>query len=214
MTTRAYDSPLRAEQAERTRDRILEAFAEQLAEARDDFSIPRVAERAGVSTRTVYHHFPNREAQIEALAAWIEKRAGETDPLPARPEELAGYVADRWARFLANQPILRAQLAPGLATHVRARRRKRREMAIDECVAATGVSHEDTRVASALIKHLIGAHAGVQLLDTYGLDGDESLSVVQWAIELMVRALRRGDGPRRRARRGDSGTSARSGTDK
>ncbi len=72
--TRVYRSELRTEQAERTRERILEALVEQLGEGNEDFSIPRVAERAGVSVRTVYHHFPNRDAQIEAVARWLDGR--------------------------------------------------------------------------------------------------------------------------------------------
>jgi AcrR family transcriptional regulator len=192
--TRSYDSPLRAEQAERTRDRILEAFAEQLAEARDEFSIPRVAARAGVSTRTVYHHFPNREAQIEALAAWIEKRAGADEP-PRRPEELPAYAAARYAAFFADEAVMRAQLAPGVAVHVRARRRRGRERAIEACIAQTGAPTEEVTLAAALIKHLIGGHAGIQLIDQLGLSREQALRGAQWLIRLAVDALRRGDGP-------------------
>ncbi len=56
-----------------------------------------------------------------------------------------------------------------------------------------------------VIKHLIGGHAGVQLLDVNGLDRDEATHVAQWVIELMIGALRRGHGPTRK-------TSARRGT--
>jgi AcrR family transcriptional regulator len=194
VTTRAYDSPLRAEQAVRTRERILEAFAEQMAEAGDEFSIPRVAKRAGVSLRTVYHHFPNREAQVEALAEWIERTTG-TDEGPRDVADLPAYAERRYAKFFEHEQLMRAQLAAGIATRVRAHRKRRREAAIDECVRSTGVSREEAAVAAALIKHLISADAGVPLMDRYGLSGEQATVVARWAVELVVQALKRGKGP-------------------
>ncbi|MGD9530894.1 MAG: helix-turn-helix domain-containing protein, partial [Pseudonocardia sp.] len=59
--TRTYDSPVRRERAAATRRAILEAFAEQFGRpGTTDVAIPEAAERAGVSARTVYHHFPDR----------------------------------------------------------------------------------------------------------------------------------------------------------
>ncbi len=194
MTTRTYESPLRAEQAVRTRERILEAFAEQLNEATEDFSIPRVAKRAGVSPRTVYHHFPNREAQIEALAVWIERTIGPDDE-PRDFADLPDYAARRYAKFLLHEKLMRAQLAAGIASRVRARRRKRREAIIDQCVKGTGASADDALAASALVKLLISADVGVPLMDRYGLSGEQSARVARWAVELIVDALKRGKGP-------------------
>ena len=65
---RDYSSPLRADQANRTRVRILEAFAEQLVDVgAKDVSVERVARAADVSMRTVYHHFATREALFDAV---------------------------------------------------------------------------------------------------------------------------------------------------
>jgi len=130
---RAYDSPLRDEQAAGTRERILAALAAQLGEARDDFSIPNVAARAGVSLRTVYHHFPNRDSQVRAVADWIEQRLGAADE-PESPDQLPEYAARMYERFRGNESLVRAQLAPGIAEHVRARRRSGRIAAIERCV--------------------------------------------------------------------------------
>ncbi|HUG74244.1 MAG TPA: TetR/AcrR family transcriptional regulator, partial [Acidimicrobiia bacterium] len=51
--TRAYASPLRRENAQRTRKRILDAAASVITED-GDFVVTQVAERAGVSVRTFY----------------------------------------------------------------------------------------------------------------------------------------------------------------
>src|SRR5215204_1675420 len=72
---RPYDSPLRAEQMEQTRLRILGATTEVLADpASDEVTIPLVAKRAQVSLRTVYRHFATREALFDAWAEWVDER--------------------------------------------------------------------------------------------------------------------------------------------
>jgi AcrR family transcriptional regulator len=54
MSTTLYESPLRAEQMEQTRLRILEATADVLADEEvDEVTVPLVAMRARVSLRTV-----------------------------------------------------------------------------------------------------------------------------------------------------------------
>ena len=192
--TRAYRSAVRDEQRVLTRERILAAFVDELATGGEDFQLARVAERAGVSVRTVYQHFPNREAQVEAVAAWIEEQLGP-DSLPATADELPAYARSRYQRFFEHERILRAQLAAGIASDVRRRRRRRREAAIDRCVAATGVPDADARMAAALVKQLIGAVSGLQLIDVYGLSREESTRVVAWAVRLVVAALGKGRGP-------------------
>jgi AcrR family transcriptional regulator len=194
VKTRAYDSPLRTEQAERTREKILEALAEQLNEGDEDFSIPRVAQRAGVSTRTVYHHFPNRESQVEALATWIERKLGPVEEATTAAE-LPAYAERCYRRFVQNEPLVRAQLAAGVASSVRSRRRRRREQTIEGLVRGTARSDTDGALAAALIKHLISADAGVPLLDKYGLDVEQSAKAARWAVRVLLDALARGDGP-------------------
>ena len=53
---------------ERKRCAILEAAAEEFqANGFDSTSMDRIAERASVSKRTIYHHFANKEALFEAI---------------------------------------------------------------------------------------------------------------------------------------------------
>lgn len=200
MTTRVYESPLRAEQAERTREAILAAFAEQMAEAREEFSIPRVAKRAGVSTRTVYHHFPNREAQVEALAAWIEQRLGPAEG-PKDLQDLPDFQARMVRRFIDNQALVRAQLAAGIASRVRAKRRRTREKQIDACVEPHVPDPQEARVVSALLKELISAQLGLAIIDRHGIDPESTSLAFQWVVRVLTEAIARGDlpfGPRKR----------------
>ncbi len=79
MSPRRYQSERRAETAEQTRRRIVEAthdlHAEQGIYAT---SMTQIAKRAGVSVGTVYHHFPSYEDAVFACA----RHAAEMRPFP------------------------------------------------------------------------------------------------------------------------------------
>ncbi|MCX5199243.1 TetR/AcrR family transcriptional regulator [Streptomyces sp. NBC_00249] len=72
--------------AQRNRERILEAAAEAVREQGTQASLRDVARRTGVGLGTLYRHFPTRDALLEALL-----RTG-FDHLAARADEL---LADR-----------------------------------------------------------------------------------------------------------------------
>ena len=61
MTTRKYKSPLRAQQAKDTRNRILEGAARLTLYNVERVTHAAVARSAGVSERTVFRHFPRKE---------------------------------------------------------------------------------------------------------------------------------------------------------
>lgn len=72
---RAYRLGRRAEAADETRRRIVEATARLHAERGiADTSMKDIAERAGVSVGTVYHHFPTYPDAIAACGAWTAER--------------------------------------------------------------------------------------------------------------------------------------------
>ena len=69
-----------------TRRAILDALAAVITETGGlGFSVQQVAERAGVTHRTVYNHFPTRDALNDALAEHVEDvmgRGGYRQPAP------------------------------------------------------------------------------------------------------------------------------------
>jgi AcrR family transcriptional regulator len=123
--------PLRAD-AERNRQRILDAAREVFAERGLDVTLDEIAHHAGVGVGTAYRRFPNKDALIEAL---MVERIGEletiareclADPDPWRG--LAGYferamaltASDRglrevlWSRVGARKPVAvaRSRIVP------------------------------------------------------------------------------------------------------
>src|ERR1700754_1140849 len=66
----------RDRQREETREQILRAVARQLeAGEMEDLSFAEVAKEAGVGERTVYRHFPTKEALLGAFWSWMQTQA-------------------------------------------------------------------------------------------------------------------------------------------
>jgi AcrR family transcriptional regulator len=104
---RPYRSTLRAEQAQRTRARILEAArARFLERGFAATTIASVAQAADVAPETVYAAYRNKAALLEAVVMAAVLRDNE-------PEE---PFQRRWVRELLELPDLRAQLN-ALARH-------------------------------------------------------------------------------------------------
>lgn len=76
--TRPYKSPLREQQTQQTRLMLLQAAAEEIvAHGASGMTMSAIAERAGVSERTVYRHFPDRQALIDGLTLWVDQQIAE-----------------------------------------------------------------------------------------------------------------------------------------
>ena len=82
--------PKRAD-ARRNYDNVLAAAREAFAEGGESTALEEIARRAGVGIGTLYRHFPNRQALLEALYV------GEVDEVCRSAAELEG--ADPWDAF-------------------------------------------------------------------------------------------------------------------
>jgi AcrR family transcriptional regulator len=87
MATRRYEQRQRAEAAEQTRRRILDAVIERLRKApADPVSIDQIAEMADVARSTVYAIFGSRAGLFDAVAADVLEREGYERLLEAKLE--------------------------------------------------------------------------------------------------------------------------------
>lgn len=102
---------LRAEQAERTRARILDAVVGLMTERGDaNFTVPEVARASTVPLRTVYRYFPSRQHLVDAVAA-VGDRVASTN-LPSAPfalSDLQPWLQEAWENLLAHETFIRAQ---------------------------------------------------------------------------------------------------------
>lgn len=193
--TRGYRTDLRAKQAAETRAAIVDALLAELArahEAREELSLTRVADRAGVALRTVYHHFPDRATQLAAISARLDSH----DPQPTSLADLPVFAARLAHQLLANPTHLRAEV-------VLDRPRRARDAAIHRAVAKQ-VEPGPARLVGAALAALLSPELAVALLDRQRLDPVAAELTVTWLVQVVVDAARNGDlptGPHKRTRR-------------
>ena len=102
----------RLARGERTRLALAEALLELVAEGDLQPSARRLAERAGVSTRLVFHHFDDMESVLRtATSIHARRHWSHLHPIPAswpRRERIAAVVRQRAAVYEAVAPVRRA----------------------------------------------------------------------------------------------------------
>jgi AcrR family transcriptional regulator len=114
MATRRYEQRVRAQSADETRRRILDAVEERLREAPTQaLSIDRVARMAGVARSTVYLVFGSRAGLFDAFAADVMERGGfervvEAVGHPDAREHLRGGIRGGVDVFAAYRDVCRA----------------------------------------------------------------------------------------------------------
>lgn len=190
---RTYESPLRAEQMDRTREKLIEAATDLVAEAGgEELSIRAVAARAGVSVPTAYRYFADRGALLEALAAWIDARIGGPK-VPTTAQELSAWARQIYVGFDENDRLMRAQLHTPVGRAVRARNRASRRTMLLELAERSFPSAPPRarRRAIALLQMLVNVPAWTALHDEWGMSGAEAGELSGWAVEVIFEALRR-----------------------
>ena len=186
---RAYDSPLRQEQAEATRARIIAAAIETLAEGGRDLTIPGVARGAGVAVRTVYVHFPTKDALLEGVYEELDQRIGQGPPLTAATirERVRGF----YPAMEANDRLVRAYVAIGGDVRDRASRRRRERIEALVRELSPSLAPDDVVRAGALCHALVSSRTWSVFHDIWDLDGDEAGRTATWALQLVLDALER-----------------------
>src|SRR6201996_1707908 len=130
MATRTYRQTRRADATERTRAAIIVAAGELFREdPQFDPSLEALAERAGVSTRTVIRQFGSKEGVLEAAIAAGVEQAAETRH--AEPGDVAGALRAitthyeamgdevmRWLALAERLPMVRRVTERGVETHL------------------------------------------------------------------------------------------------
>ena len=117
MTTPAPDTrsllarPMRAD-ARRNYEKVLAAAREAFAEGGESTALEEIARRAGVGIGTLYRHFPNRQALLEALyAAEVEEMCRSAAELEgADPWEALNGWFERFIAYIGTKQALAAEL--------------------------------------------------------------------------------------------------------
>jgi AcrR family transcriptional regulator len=191
---RTYSSPLRAEQAAATRDRIVDATVALLQDNDvSAFGMQDVADRAGVAVRTVYRAFPTKgdliAGVLEALKERFEAAAGNP---PTTVEELEASVGGAVRAVFEVEPLYRALFATaaGRELHTRSSGARRATVEASFAEELAGLSTEQVEQFAAVV-HLVTSSRGVLFLKDYaGLDAEGATAAVSWALAAFISAIR------------------------
>ena len=194
-----YSSTLRDRQVAQTRELILDALTTLLGDRRvDEVTMRDIAAAAGVSERTVYRHFPDRDALHEGLSQRLPQLDGvapsfglggldDIAPTSRRLMELLDehYVTAR-AEAVFNADPRR------FAADTRANTREMRELLAK---GLPDLSEREQLRISAVIRCLVSSQAWLRMREEFGVPGTESGPVVAWVIDTIIRELRAGNTP-------------------
>jgi AcrR family transcriptional regulator len=188
---RTYTSPLRAEQAEQTTARIVQAAVDLLSEGdASDLSMADVAERAGVSVRTVYRSFANKDELLDGVIDWINVHLSQT--VGVRPETRQDYettTAEVIAEVFRIEPLYRALFATaaGRASHQRAAGRQE-NMRRAYAAELEGLDDGQARRLLAVLHVVASSNAALFMKDYWDLPPDDIGRVIKWAIRVLADA--------------------------
>jgi AcrR family transcriptional regulator len=182
-----------------TADRILCALVDVILEGGlPGFSVQQVADRAGVSHRTVYRHFPTREALLEGLSDAVGRRMDARGGMDV-PRDLADVpraVVSNFALFSRDARAVEAGVRFGVGTALETRDRKRRNKRFRELVKSCvrGIADGDAAMAGGVLRQIASTRTWLALREG-GLSDEAAARAATWATSVLLDALRAGRTP-------------------
>lgn len=197
--TRSYNSPLRERQTQQTRLMLLQAAAEEIvANGSSGMTMSAIAERAGVSERTVYRHFPDRQALIDGLTEWVDSQIAEL--LGRNFEEiedfdLNGLIDQAHRVFVTMEEIglpAEAMVIASQPGESKAERHVRRNRMFEQLfeLELTDIDEKVRREVFAVTRVLFGSHTWYTMTRELGLTADQAGEAVSMTIRNLLKEVR------------------------
>jgi AcrR family transcriptional regulator len=187
---RGYKSDLRAQQAAATRELIIKTAAEAFVPWSTDVPFDQLAERAGISVRTVFRHFPTQRDLVLAVTPYLEQRCGW------RPEEM---TADNFAEMSRNTFAYFGELlergrrdSDPLPAPLRNLRTRNRITPIERALGplTQGMDPGMARAVLALLSGLTRVPFLRGMHEQWGVGGEDASKAVEWAVNALLATLR------------------------
>ncbi len=187
---------LRDKQKQVARELMLQAAADLIVEGGlESLSLTQVADRAGVSKRTLYNYFDSRETLLADLGRWSDEltlelggylRPQGLDTLP----EMVPAVWRTWAaQGTVHQAVLKIAAAAGDDGVSEDRRRRRAALADAVARVRPDLPVATVDQLAAVFHALASAPVFERLTAQDGLDVDTAGTLVAWVLTLMRDAL-------------------------
>lgn len=210
----AYEDVGRVRQKRRTRDALVSAARELVAEG-DTPTVETAAERAGVSRTTAYRYFPTQADLLATAHPEIVTLTLLPEPAPVDVAERVEMVVARVTEMVVDtepqqRTMLRLSLAPGVRRDELLLRQGRVIPWLEDALAPLNdeLGRDVIHRLAIAIRSAIGIESFVWLTDVAGLSKAEAVDTMRWSARSLLEAARQGSLPpnrpqtsHRRARR-------------
>lgn len=201
-TSRPYSSPLRERHTQQTRDLILDAVTDLLESHRiDEVTTREIAKSAGVSERTIYRHFPDREALLGGLTdRLMSSLASGQNPMNSRIDTIDGLKAAAVQLMAGLEEFHVAARAEALFNADPRRfspdtRANSEQLPVVLAAILPELGEQDCLRLAAVIRCLLSAQAWLRMREEYGVAGADSGPMVAWVLDAIVNEIHRGNPP-------------------
>lgn len=188
--SRPYHSPLREAHAERTREIVLDAAVDLLAEQGGDaISHRAVARRAGVSAPTVARHFPTIDDLVRGIDQRLTQRLGVTR-LELDADGILAALRTIYEGMEREERTMRAYLAaPASRNFGRMRRRGFIELAFRPRLQH--LSADDQHKVLAVLQLFMSGQTWSHLREVWDLRGVDAAHAAHWGMATLLEAAQR-----------------------
>jgi AcrR family transcriptional regulator len=188
-----HDMTLRERQSDLTKSAILDAAVDLfLSEGELDLTMQRVADEAGVSLRTVYRYFDNRQKLINAMGRRIDARMTEQS---GRDKDLPGDFDD----FLSQSHV---SVGHGVANREMVRRALLFSIPHGEWYtmrdehlwglfreAFPHLAENDARADFGVLRHVLASTSVILIGERFGIEPDQLSDAMQRAGQALYAAI-------------------------
>jgi AcrR family transcriptional regulator len=193
---RAYNSELRAQQADATRARILDATIRVMARGIASVSMPEVAREAGVSVPTVYRHFGSKEDLLAAVYPHVARRVGlDKVPDPVTLGDLREGIRTMFEKVDSYSDLELAAVASPAADetrHITMPQRLKRLSRFADSVQPRLAKADRDRITRLLA--VLTASSSLRMWrDHLGVSVEQAADDIDWVMRASIAASRRSD---------------------
>lgn len=183
--------PARERKKDEARGRIVDALMALIAEGQDAVSHDAVAERAGVSRRTVYRYFPDREALLQSVWVRVNELAKSGGRFPTSYEDMLASLIPIYTGFDRIAPLATLIRATPQGRAVRRSQNKTRVPAYTKVgeEVAPDLPPDDRLLVSAMLQ-VLHTTPWLEMRDHWGLSGEQIARAAGWAIRTLVADLK------------------------
>ncbi|KAA0594051.1 AcrR family transcriptional regulator [Azospirillum lipoferum] len=183
-------STLREQKKNDARTKIADAVIQMMADGRTDISHDVVAEVTGISRRTVYRHFADREALFSGASTRVRELAGNRVTFPSSEKDLLDTAAI-YEGFDRIAPIVTLVRSTPQGRAMRKSQKLERQESYRAATAdaVKDLPEPDRTLATAMLQ-VLHTTPWLEMRDHWDLNGEQIARATAWAIRTLLNDLR------------------------